>query len=136
MPGRSSGTVRDAHWPWWPPQKRNLPQLGSAGMLSTLRQQFPPSLLAQMLQHVQLLLELLGATADAGFSDLSQPLCSMTGIVNVPARTGNRPATIHRFQAIHDSGEIFDDGQITPSQLPQHPHPSPARVDRFEMVAA
>src|SRR3984893_13241533 len=44
-----------------------------------------------------------------GFPDLGQPLCSMTGIVDVPARTGNRPAALHRFQAIHDSREFFDE---------------------------
>src|ERR1019366_5749376 len=48
------------------PQVRNLSQLRGDGMLATLRQQFPPSLLAQVLQHVQLLVELFGSTADAG----------------------------------------------------------------------
>jgi len=33
------------------------------------------------LQHVQLLVELLGSSTDAGFPNLSQPLRSMTGIV-------------------------------------------------------
>jgi hypothetical protein len=37
-------------------------------MLSTLRQQFPSNLLAQPLQHVQMLVQLLGAAANAVFS--------------------------------------------------------------------
>src|SRR2546425_11591012 len=36
-------------------QGGNLPQFGSDRMLATLRQQFAPGLLAQVLQHVQLL---------------------------------------------------------------------------------
>src|SRR5437667_9517421 len=41
----------------------------------------------------------------------------MAGIVDVPARTGNRPAAIQRFQAIHDSRQIFDDGQVAPGEF-------------------
>ena len=37
----------------------------------------------------------------------------MAGIVDFPSGTGNRPAAIQSFQAIHDPGNIFDDGQIT-----------------------
>jgi hypothetical protein len=40
-------------------------------MLATLGQQFAPSLLAQVLQHVQLLVKLLGSPADASLPDLS-----------------------------------------------------------------
>jgi len=83
------------------------------GMFSTLRQQFAPSLLSQVLQHVQLLVELLGSPADASFADLSQPFGPMAGVVDVPACTG-RPAAVQRFQPIHNPGQIFDDGQITP----------------------
>ena len=104
-------------------------------MLAALRQQFPPSVLAEVLQHVQPLVELFGSSANAGFANLSQPLRSMAGIVDVPSCTGNRPAAIHRFQAIHDPRQILDDGQITLGQLPQHTHARLAAVDRRELVA-
>src|SRR6266566_4526945 len=81
-------------------------------MLATLRQQLAARLLAQVLQHVQLLVESFGSATDAGFLDLAQPLGSITGIVDVPAGTGDRPAAIDRFQPTHDSGQIFDDGQV------------------------
>ena len=58
----------------------------------------------------------------------------MTAIIDIPSGTGNRPAAIQRFQAIHDSRQIFDDGQITPRQLPQHPHAGLAVVDRLEII--
>ena len=102
----------------------------------TLHQQFTARLLAQVLQHVQLLVELFSSAADAGFLDLAQPLGSMTGIVDVPTGTGNGPAAIHRFQAIHDSRQIFDDGQKTSRQLPQHAHARLAMVNRFETIEA
>src|SRR5213594_4578755 len=78
-------------------QGGNLPQFGSDRMLATLRQQFAPGLLAQVLQHVQLLIKLLGAATGASLGDFPQPLAAMAGIVNVPAGTGNRPATIDCF---------------------------------------
>src|SRR5207245_3925603 len=94
-------------------QGGNLPQFGSDRMLVTLRQQFAPGLLAQVLQHVQLLIKLLSSAASAGLWNFPQPLTAMADIVDVPSSTRNRPAAIQRFQAIHDSGKIFDDGQIT-----------------------
>ena len=66
-------------------------------MSSTLRQQFSPSLLTEVLQHVQLQLELFGSAADAGFGDLSQPLVSMAAVVDLSSGTGDRPAAINRF---------------------------------------
>src|SRR5437762_13331297 len=60
----------------------------------------------------------------------------MAGIVDVPARTGNRPAAIQRFQAIHDSRQIFDDGQVAPGEFSQHPHARLAMVDRLEIIEA
>src|SRR6266550_84201 len=84
------------------------------GLDQRLRQQLAARLLAQVLQHVQLLVESFGSATDAGFVDLAQPLVSMTGIVDVPAGTGDRPAAIDRFQPTHDSGQIFDDGQVAP----------------------
>ena len=38
-------------------------------MLPTFRQQFPPGLLTQVAQHVQLLIESFGSTAHAGFPE-------------------------------------------------------------------
>jgi hypothetical protein len=66
-------------------------------MLATLRQQFSPGLLAQVLQHVQLLIKLLGSAASAGLGNFSQSLAAMAGVVDVPAGTGNRPAAIETF---------------------------------------
>ena len=60
----------------------------------------------------------------------------MPGIVDVPAGTGNGPAAIGRFQAIHDSGQIFDEGQVAAGQLAQHAHAGLAMVDRFEIIEA
>ena len=60
-------------------------------MFATLRQQFAPRLLAQVLQEIQLLIELLGAAASSGLGYFFQPLTAMTCVVNVPAGTGNRP---------------------------------------------
>src|SRR2546426_7143961 len=59
------------------------------------------------------LIKLLSSAASAGLWNFPQPLTAMAGIVDVPSGTRNRPAAIQRFQAIHDSGKIFDDGQIT-----------------------
>jgi hypothetical protein len=67
-------------------------------MSSTLRQQFSPSLLTEVLQHVQLLIKSFGSTPHAGFLDLSQPLVSLAAVLDVPAPTGDRPAAIHSFQ--------------------------------------
>ena len=89
-----------------------------------------------MLQHVQLLVEVFGPPAHAGLSDLAQPLGAMTGVVDVPSGTGNRPAAIHRLQAIHDSRQIFDQGQVTPTQFAQHAYARFAMVDRLEIIEA
>jgi hypothetical protein len=66
-------------------------------MFATLCQQFAPRLLAQVLQQIQLLVELLGSAADTGFLDFVQPLVSMAGVVDIPAGTGDCPATVQRF---------------------------------------
>ena len=93
-------------------------------------------LLAQVLQHVQLLIELLGSPARSSFGNLLQPLAAMTRIVNIPAGTGNRPTAIQGFQAIHDPGKIFHHGQITARQLAQHAYPGFAMVHGLEIVEA
>src|SRR6516164_6161266 len=49
---------------------RNLPQLGGDGMLATFYQQFPPHLLPQPLQEIQVLVEMFGSPADSGMLDL------------------------------------------------------------------
>jgi len=82
-------------------------------MFATLRQQFAPRLLPQVLQHFQLLVELLGSPAGAGLGDFLQPLTSMASVVNIPAGAGDRPTGIQSFETIHHSGKIFDHGQIT-----------------------
>src|SRR5258707_13700891 len=67
------------------PQGGDLPQFGSDGMLATLRQQFAPGLLAQGLQHIQLLIELLGAATGASLGDIYQALADMAGISHLTA---------------------------------------------------
>src|SRR3984885_6048518 len=52
-------------------------------MSSTLRQQFSPSLLTEVLQHVQLQVELFGSAADAGFGDLSRNASEDTFSINL-----------------------------------------------------
>ena len=58
----------------------------------------------------------------------------MSSVVDVPAGTGDRPATVQSFQSIHHPGEIFDHGEITSGQLAQHTHAGLAMVDRFEII--
>jgi hypothetical protein len=99
---RQSGTNRA--------QRGNLSQLGGDAMFATLRQKFASRLLAQVLQHVQLLIELLGTAASSGMGYFFQPLTAMSGVVDVPARAGDCPTAVQRFQPIHDPGKIFDDG--------------------------
>src|ERR1700732_5188436 len=105
-------------------------------MLATLRQQFAPCLLAQVLQQVQLLIELLGAAASSGLGYFFQALTAMSSVIDVAPGTGDRPATIQGFQPIHDPGKIFDYGQIAASQFAQHAHPGLTMVDRLEIMEA
>src|SRR5215472_8206821 len=105
-------------------------------MFATLRQQFAACLLAQVLQQVQLLIELLGAAASSGLGYFFQPLTAMASVVDVPAGTGDRPATIQRLQSIHHTRKIFDHGEITSGQLAQHAYPGFAMVDRLEIMQA
>jgi len=104
---------------------------GSDGMSATLRQQFASRLLPQVLQHVQLLVELLGSPAGSGFGNFLQPLPPMASVVNVPAGTRDRPATVQGLQSIHHTRKIFDHGEITSGQLAQHAYPGFAVVPRY-----
>src|SRR5262249_34316036 len=61
---------------------------------------------------------------------------AMALIVNISAGTGDRPATIERFQAIHHTGKIFDHGEITSGQLAQHAYPGFAVVHGLEVMEA
>jgi hypothetical protein len=54
--------------------------------------------------------------------DLSQPLRPMRWIVDIPSRTGDRPAAIRRFQATHDPRQIFDRRQIKAVSWPACGH--------------
>jgi len=60
----------------------------------------------------------------------------MAGIVNIPARTRDRPTAIQGLQAIHDPGKIFDHGQITSGQFPQHAYAALAVIDGLEIIEA
>jgi hypothetical protein len=98
------------------PVRWNLPELGGDGMFPTLRQQFSPCFLSQMLQHIQLLVESLGPTAHAGLRDLAQPLAAMTGIVDVPARAGNS-RMVAAFVSRMDSMTNLPLGSITTTEI-------------------
>jgi len=63
-------------------------------------------------------------------------LATMARVVNVPAGTADRPATIQSFQSIHHPGKIFDYGEITSGQLAQHAYPGFTMVDRLEIMEA
>src|SRR6201984_1329178 len=89
-----------------------------------------------MLQQIQLLIELLGAAARYGLGKFLQPLATMARVVDVPAGTGDRPATVQSFQSIHHTGEIFDYGEITSGQLAQHAYPGFAVVHGLEIMEA
>src|SRR6266700_2739015 len=91
---------------------------------------------ATLRQQVQLLIELLGAAASSGLGDLVQPRTAMSSVVDVPAGTGDRPATVQSFQSIHHTGEIFDHGEITSGQLAQHAYPGFAVVHGLEIMEA
>src|SRR4029077_19562455 len=110
----------------------NLSELGGDGMFATLHQKFPSRLLAQVLQHVQLLIEVLGSPARPRLARLFQPLAAMALVVNIPTGTGYRPAAIQGFQPIHDPGKIFDHSYVTAGQLAQHAYAGLAVVDRLE----
>ena len=105
-------------------------------MFATLCQQFAPRLLAQVPQQVQLLIELLGAAASSGLGNFLQPLATMASVVNVPAGTADRPATIPSFQSIHHTAKIFDHGEIASGQLAKHAYPGFTMVDRLEIMEA
>jgi hypothetical protein len=53
-------------------------------MLATFDQQFPPHLLPQPIQEVQVLAEIFGSPADSGMLNLFQHLRPMAGIADVP----------------------------------------------------
>ena len=59
---------------------------------------------------------------------------AMAGVVDVPAGTRNGPAAIQSFPAIHHPGKIFDDGQITSGEFPQHAYASLAVINRLEII--
>jgi hypothetical protein len=105
-------------------------------VFATFRQKFASRLLAQVLQHVQLLIELFGSPACPRFGNLLQPLAAMARIVNIPAGTGDRPTAIQGFQSIHDPGKIFDHGQITARQFSEHAHAGFAVVHGLEIMQA
>jgi hypothetical protein len=52
-------------------------------MISTLRQEISPHLLAQSLQCIELLVEELGPTAHAGFRYFAKPFRTMVRCVDV-----------------------------------------------------
>ena len=116
--------------------EKELPSLDSRSRRFTLERVFGERLLTQVLQHVQLLIESFGSTPLAGFPDLGQPLRPMSTIIDISSRTWNRPAPIHRFQPVHDPRQIFDDGQITSGEFPQHAYAGFAVINRRELIAA
>src|SRR5437879_11139918 len=88
-------------------------------MLSTLRQEISPHLLAQGLQGIELLVEELGPTAHPGFRYFAEPFRTMVRCIDGRTFAGNSPAPVESLEPIHDAGEIFADRQITARQLLQ-----------------
>src|SRR2546425_11098986 len=105
-------------------------------MLSTLRQEISPHLLAQGLQGIQLLVKELGSTAHAGFRYFAQPFRTMVRCVDGRTFAGNAPAPVESLEPIHDPREIFADRQITARQLLQRSEAVLPMVDRPEKPSA
>src|SRR5258708_8515835 len=97
-------------------------------MLATLRQQFAPGLLAQGLQHIQLLIELLGAATGASLGDFPQPLAAMAVIFSPSSSTRCPPASADLFQPPPQPPTHLSHNHIPPPHPPQHapPRSSPA----------
>src|ERR1700730_546594 len=79
----------------------DLAQQFRRGMFPALGQQISPHFFAQRLQCIKLLVEVLGATAHAGFRDLAQPFRTVVQSVDLCTSTGNGPASIQRLDPIH-----------------------------------
>src|SRR5260370_575922 len=63
-------------------------------MISTLRQEISPHLLAQDLQGIELLVEELGPTAHAGFRYFAEPFRTMTRCIDCRTFAVNDPAAL------------------------------------------
>src|SRR3989475_1559226 len=105
-------------------------------MISTLRQEISPHLLAQSLQCIELLVEELGPTAHAGFRYFAKPFRTMVRCVDCRTFAANAPAPVESLEPIHDASEIFADRQITARQLLQRSEAVLPMVDRPEKPSA
>src|SRR4029077_1280853 len=99
--------------------RRNLAQPLHRAVLSALGQEITPHFLTQDIQRVELLVVELGTTAHAGLCDLAEPFRTIAWCVDLLAGTGNGPASVESFQAIHHPREISSDGQVAACQFPQ-----------------
>jgi hypothetical protein len=70
-------------------------------MISTLRQEISPHLLAQGLQGIELLVEELGPTAHAGFRYFAELFRTMARCVDGRTFAGNAPAPVESLEPIH-----------------------------------
>jgi hypothetical protein len=93
-------------------EQRNLSQKLMGGMFLAFGQQLSPRLPTDLHQTIQLLIELLRATTDAGLRQLFEPTATVARRIDFFSSAGNRPTSIQAFESIHDSREIFGDSQI------------------------
>jgi hypothetical protein len=71
------------------------------------------SLLAQVLQHVQLLIKVARLVGECRSPEFFPATHCDGGYSRRPVRHKESPSCDESFQAIHDPGKIFNDGQIT-----------------------
>jgi hypothetical protein len=88
------------------PDAGDLFQQLASCILATFGDQLTPSLLAQGLEEIQLLIQSLGSSPQTRFSQLLQALVAATLAIHALARTANRHAVIYRLNAVHYSGHI------------------------------
>src|SRR5438132_12781130 len=105
-------------------------------MLSTLRQEISPHLLAQGLQGIELLVEELGPTAHPGFRYFAEPFRTMVRCIDGRTFAGNFPAPVESLEPIDEAREIFADRQITARRLVQGSKDGFPMVDRPKRCSA
>ena len=81
-------------------------------MLLAFGQQLRPYFLTDWSQGIQMLGELLSATARAGFGQLFQPGMTTAWRIDLLTSTGNRPTTIERLETIPYPSEVLGHSDI------------------------
>src|SRR5260370_23339474 len=85
-------------------------------------------------QDIQLLVVMFGASPPPGFADLREPFRTVPWGIHFFAGTRNTPTAVQGLQPIHDSREIFRDGQITARQLLQRSQAVLSVIHRLDVV--